>query len=179
MQAAAIVVSLAVTLVAIALAARAVGQIVGVVRLGQPAGGRTDRPGTRTATMLRETLGHTRMLKWSAIGAAHWFVFIGFGLLFFTLVTAYGQLLDARYALPVIGHWHPFEWLAEFITWAMLVGIGLLIAIRLRSHPARTGRPSRFTGSTMWQGYYVEATVVGVGAVPSTRSAWATGRTSR
>ena len=163
MQAAAIVVSLAVTLVAIALAARAVGQIVSVVRLGQPTGGRTDRPGTRTTTMLRETLGHTRMLKWSAIGAAHWFVFIGFGLLFFTLVTAYGQLVDARFALPVIGHWHPFEWLAEFITWAMLIGIGLLITIRLRSHPARTGRPSRFTGSTMWQGYYVEATVVGVG----------------
>jgi Fe-S oxidoreductase len=163
MQAAAIVASVVVTLVAIALAARAVGQIVGVVRLGQPAAGRTDRPGSRTATMLRETFGHTRMLKWSAVGAAHWFVFVGFGLLFFTLVTAYGQLVDARFALPLIGHWYPFEWLAEFITWAMLIGIGLLIAIRLRSHPARTGRPSRFTGSTMWQGYYVEATVVGVG----------------
>ncbi|HEU0214990.1 MAG TPA: (Fe-S)-binding protein [Jiangellaceae bacterium] len=163
MQAAAIVVSVVVTLVAIALAARAVGQMVGVVRLGQPAAGRTDRPGSRTATMLRETFGHTRMLKWSAVGAAHWFVFVGFGLLFFTLVTAYGQLVDARFALPLIGHWRPFEWLAEFITWAMLIGIGLLIAIRLRSHPARTGKPSRFTGSTMWQGYYVEATVVGVG----------------
>ncbi|MGH8824417.1 MAG: (Fe-S)-binding protein [Jiangellaceae bacterium] len=163
MQAAAIVVSVVITLVAIALAARAVGQMVGVVRLGQPAAGRTDRPAIRTATMLRETLGHTRMLKWSAIGAAHWFVFIGFGLLFFTLVTAYGQLVEADFALPLIGHWHPFEWLAEFITWAMLIGIALLIAIRLRSHPARTGRPSRFTGSTMWQGYYVEATVVGVG----------------
>ncbi|MGH9033692.1 MAG: Fe-S oxidoreductase, partial [Acidimicrobiia bacterium] len=163
MQAAAIVVSLAITIVAIALAARAVGEMVRVVRIGQPARGRTDRPGRRTATMLRETLGHTRMLKWSAVGAAHWFVFIGFGLLFFTLVTAYGQLVEADFALPLIGHWHPFEWAAEFITWAMLVGIGLLITIRLRSHPARTGRPSRFAGSTMWQGYYVEATVVGVG----------------
>ena len=163
MQAAAIVVSLAITIVAIALAARAVGEMVRVVRIGQPAKGRSDRPGRRTATMLRETLGHTRMLKWSAVGAAHWFVFIGFGLLFFTLVTAYGQLVEADFALPLIGHWHPFEWAAEFITWAMLVGIGLLIAIRLWSHPARIGRPSRFAGSTMWQGYYVEATVVGVG----------------
>ena len=24
--------------------------------------------------MLRETLGHTGMLKWTGIGAAHWFV---------------------------------------------------------------------------------------------------------
>ena len=163
MQAAAIVASLAATLVAIALAAHAVSQIVRVIRMGQPANDRTNRPGRRTATMLQETLGHTRMLKWSPVGAAHWFVFIGFGLLFFTLVTAYGQLFDADFALPLIGHWYPFEWVAEFITWAMLVGIGLLIAIRLWSHPARTGRPSRFTGSTMWQGYYVEATVVGVG----------------
>ena len=163
MQTAAIVVSVAVTLVAVALAGRAIGQIVGVIRLGQPVLGRTDQPGRRTVTMLRETLGHTRMLKWSLIGASHWFVFIGFGLLFFTLLTAYGQLFDAEFVLPVIGGAHPFEWAAEVITWAMLVGITLLVAIRLRAHPARTGRTSRFTGSRMWQGYYVEATVIGVG----------------
>ena len=103
------------------------------------------------------------MLKWSLVGASHWFVFIGFGLLFFTLVTAYGQLFDADFALPGIGGAHPFEWAAEFITWAMLVGITILVAIRLLAHPARTGRISRFTGSRMWQGYYVEATVIGVG----------------
>src|SRR5918994_6658181 len=163
MQPAAVVVSVAITLVAIALAASAVSQIVRVMRLGQPVHDRTGRLGRRLTTMFRETLGHTRMLKWSAVGAAHWFVFVGFGLLFSTLVTAYGQLFDAEFALPLLGQWYPFEWVAEFITWAMLVGIALLIVIRLRSHPARTGRPSRFTGSTMWQGYYVEATVVGVG----------------
>jgi Fe-S oxidoreductase len=113
--------------------------------------------------MLHETLGHTRMLKWSLVGASHWFVFIGFGLLFFTLLTAYGQLFDAEFALPLIGHAHPFEWITELITWAMLLGIAVLVAIRLRAHPARTGRTSRFTGSRMWQGYYVEATVIGVG----------------
>ncbi len=163
MQVAAIVASVAVTLVAVALAGRAIGQIVGVIRLGQPVFGRTDQPGRRTVTMLRETLGHTRMLKWSLIGASHWFVFIGFGLLFFTLLTAYGQLFDAEFVLPVIGGAHPFEWAAEVITWAMLLGITVLVAIRLRAHPARTGRISRFTGSRMWQGYYVEATVLGVG----------------
>jgi Fe-S oxidoreductase len=36
----------------------------------------------------------------------------------------------------------------------------VLIAIRLASHPARAGRKSRFAGSTMWQAYYVEATIV-------------------
>ena len=64
----------------------------------RPAGGRPDGPAraTRTATMLRETLGHTRMLKWTLVGAAHWFVFVGFGFLFLTLVTAYGQVFDPR-----------------------------------------------------------------------------------
>ena len=127
MQTAAIVVSVAVTLVAVALAGRAIGQIVGVIRLGQPVLGRTDQPARRTVTMLRETLGHTRMLKWSLIGASHWFVFIGFGLLFFTLLTAYGQLFDAEFVLPLIGGAHPFEWAAEVITWAMLVGITVLV----------------------------------------------------
>ena len=55
MQTAAIVVSVAVTLVAVALAGRAVGQIVGVIRLGQPASGRTDQFGRRTVTTLSET----------------------------------------------------------------------------------------------------------------------------
>ena len=163
MQTAAIVVSVAVTLVAVALVCRAVGQIINVVRLGQPVSDRTDQPGRRTVTMLRETLGHTRMLKWSLIGASHWFVFIGFGLLFFTLVTAYGQLFDPEFVLPLIGGAYPFEWAAELITWAMLIGITVLVAIRLLANPARTGRTSRFTGSRMWQGYYVEATVIGVG----------------
>ncbi len=162
MQAAAIVVSLAITLVAVALAARTATQIVRVVRIGQPTH-RTDAPWQRTATMLRETLGHTRMLKWSLIGAAHWFVFVGFGLLFFTLVTAYGQLFDAEFALPLIGHWWPYEFVAEVITAIMLLAIATLIVIRLVNHPERLQRRSRFAGSTMWQGYYVEWTIVGVG----------------
>jgi hypothetical protein len=55
-QVVALSVSLAVTVVAIALFARTVGRIVAVVRRGRPAPGRTDEPGARTATMVRETL---------------------------------------------------------------------------------------------------------------------------
>jgi Fe-S oxidoreductase len=163
MQAAAIVVSLALTVVAVALAARAVSQMLAVIRLGQPAFERTNSPAQRTVTMLRETVGHTRMLKWTWIGAAHWFVFFGFILLFLTLVTAYGQIFDSGFALPVIGHWRPLEWLIEIVGWVMLVSIVALIVVRLVRHPKRLGRSSRFSGSTMWQGYYVEWTIVGVG----------------
>jgi Fe-S oxidoreductase len=163
MQVFAIVVSLAIALVAIALFVRAIREIVAVVKIGQPTANRSDSPGSRWLTMLKETLGHTRMLQWSAVGVMHWFVFIGFGFLFFTLVTAFGQLFDADFALPLIGRWVPYEWLTEAITWLMLVAILGLIGIRLRSRPAGpSGRYRRFSGSTMWQGYFVELVIVGI-----------------
>ncbi|MEJ7708257.1 MAG: (Fe-S)-binding protein [Nocardioidaceae bacterium] len=160
----AIIVSIAVTLIAVALFARTAAHIVSVVGTGQPAPGRTNQPATRWVTMLRETLGHARMLQWSLVGALHWFVFVGFGFLFFTLLTAYGQLFDASFALPVIGRWVAYEWVTEAIAWLMLASIAGLIAIRLTSSPARSaGRYSRFFGSRMWQGYFVEAVIATIG----------------
>jgi Fe-S oxidoreductase len=164
MQVFAIVVSIAIALVAIVLFVRAIREIVAVVRLGQPTANRSDAPGRRWLTMLKETLGHTRMLQWTHVGILHWFIFVGFGLLFFTLVTAFGQLFDATFALPLIGHLFLFEWVTEAITWLMLAAILGLIAIRVLNRPiGASGRYSRFAGSTMWQGYFVEFVILGVG----------------
>jgi Fe-S oxidoreductase len=163
-QAFAIAVSLAILVVAVALFVRAIRHIVGVVRTGQPVTGRSNNKSARWTTMLRETLGHTRMLQWSLVGALHWFVFVGFGFLFLTLLTAFGQLFDATFALPLIGRWVVFEWATEAITWLMLISILGLITIRLRNLRRGTvPRRSRFFGSTMWQGYFVEAVIVGIG----------------
>ena len=71
------------------------------------------------------------MLQWSKIGVAHWFVFVAFGALFFTLITAYGQLFDPRFAIPVIGHWVVYEWASELIAWAGLISIVFLIIVRV------------------------------------------------
>ena len=90
----AIALALAVSVVGVAVFARGVGSIVGVIGLGRPVVGRRDQPGRRWRHLLTETLGHTRMLQWNTIGVAHWFVFVAFGALFFTLITAYGQLFD-------------------------------------------------------------------------------------
>ena len=163
MQIFAIVVSLAISLVAVALFAKAIGQIVSVLKLGQPAVGRTDNAASRWTTLTKESLGHTRMLQWSHVGIVHWFVFVGFGLLFFTLVTAFGQLFDARFALPVLGHWMVYEWTTDLITWLMLISIVALIVIRLLNLPGLRGRSSRFYGSRMWQAYFVEGVIVGIG----------------
>jgi Fe-S oxidoreductase len=164
MQVVAIVVSFAITLVAVVMFARAVATIVGVVKMGQPAVGRSDHKRRRWQTMLTETLAHTRMLQWTVVGVAHWFIFIGFGLLFLTLVTAYGQLFDPYFALPLIGRWFGYEWVAELFAVVMTLAIAGFIGYRL-SRPRRRepGVRGRFYGSTMWQGYFVEAVILIVG----------------
>lgn len=161
------------TVVAIAMFARTSAGMVRTYRGGQPVT-RNDSPGQRTTTLLREVLLASR-LKQQPVGAvvatAHWIVLIAFIVLFMTLVTAFGQLLDPTFALPIIGHFPPFNWLVEVLAWLMVLAIVFLMAVRLRSRPKDKGRSSRFFGSTMWQAYYVEITILAVGiAVISLRA---------
>ncbi len=162
MQVAAIIICLAATATGIALFAKAVARFSATFRLGRPDPTRTAAPGRRTWTLVKEFLGHTRMSRLPVVAVAHWFVMVSFGLLFLTLVTAFGQLFSPAWALPLIGHFFLLEWLIEAIAWLSLAGILTLIAIRQRNHPRRRARGSRFYGSTFWQAYYVEATILGV-----------------
>ncbi|MFK5690828.1 heterodisulfide reductase-related iron-sulfur binding cluster [Ornithinimicrobium sp. LYQ92] len=162
LQVLAIVVAALVTLAAVALFVRTVSSMVGRFRLGQPEQ-RTDDPGRRTTTMLREVFGHTRMARKPWVAVAHWVVMVSFGLLFLTLVTAYGQLVSPTFALPLIGHFWPYEWATELFGWGAVLGILALIVVRQREHPRRSGRRSRFWGSTFWQAYVVELVILGVG----------------
>ncbi|MFE1872952.1 heterodisulfide reductase-related iron-sulfur binding cluster [Streptomyces sp. NPDC059496] len=165
MQLAAIIVSLVLTVVGVALLARAVAQIYRFVKLGQPvpAGSRTDDPKARTLTLVREFLGHSRMNRWGIVGFAHWFVAIGFLTLPPTLAQAYGQLFQADWVLPIVGGFLPFELYIEFIGLMTVLGIVVLMAIRLLSLPSRAGRKSRFTGSKAWQAYFVEYIILTIG----------------
>ncbi|MCQ0001407.1 (Fe-S)-binding protein [Streptomyces sudanensis] len=167
MQLAAIIVSLTLTVVGVALFARAIAHIYRFVRLGQPvpAGSRTDDWKARTATVVREFLGHTRMNRWGIVGFAHWFVAIGFLTLPPTLAQAYGQLFRADWTLPVVGGFLPFEMYTEAIGLATVLGIAVLIVIRLLSLPSRPGRKSRFAGSKAWQAYFVEYVILTIGLV--------------
>ncbi|HEU4422818.1 MAG TPA: (Fe-S)-binding protein [Pilimelia sp.] len=161
-QIATTILAAAITVVAVALAVRAVRRMVAVIRLGQPAPERLDRRGTRLRTMLVETVGHTRMLRWSVVGAAHWFVMVAFATLSTLVLEAYFEVVDPAGHLPIVGGWLPYGLLTEWIGVFGVVGIAVLIATRLRNRPTRPGRMSRFTGSTMWQGYFVESVIVAV-----------------
>lgn len=162
-QIVALVISLAIAVVGIAMFVRAIRYIISIIKLGGPTN-RTDNKGARTKTLLVESLAHTRMLQWHLVGIGHWFVFAGFGLLFFTLVTAFGQLFDAEFAIPLLGKFFLFEWATEVFTFAMLVAIIAFIGYRLSRPSERTrGVKGRFFGSVMWQGYFVEFVILGVG----------------
>jgi Fe-S oxidoreductase len=155
------VVSLAITVVAVVLVVRAVRQMFAVVRLGQPDTSRSDRRGARTANMLRETLGHTKMLTWGVVGAAHWFVMISFILLSSLVLQAYFEAFSPSSGIPWLDHWIVFGVVTEWLSVLGIVAILILIAIRLAKRPNR-GTRSRFSGSTMWQGYFVEWVVLSV-----------------
>ena len=157
MQIFAIVLSFALTVAAVALLVPAVRRMLGVIRSGQPAPGRSDNPAGRTVTMLKETFLHTRMLQWHWVGIMHWFVYAAFLFLSTAVLAAYFQLFKPDFAWPIIGHWYPYEWFSELIGLLSTVGIVFLIVYRQKHHPRSEGRRSRFFGSTFWQAYFVEA----------------------
>jgi len=156
----AIAISYGITAIALVLLALGLRKMLATIRLGQPDPYRRDNPGQRVRTLVREVLGHTRMRQWNLVGIAHWFVFIGFFSLFLTLVNAYGQVISPAFTLPVIGNFIPYEIFVEIIAWTTGIGILTLIAIRQVTRLRKPARSQRFFGSTMWQGYYVEATIV-------------------
>ncbi len=129
---------------------------------GQSDPSRFNNKTLRLKNMLVEVLSHTKMLNFTVTGIAHWFVMIGFGGLLGTLITAYFQLTNPAWHLPIIGHFVGYEFFIEFIAAATGVGIVALIGIRQFTRIFRKGRKSRFFGSGNKKAYYVEATILAV-----------------
>ena len=136
-----------------------VRQLIAIYKKQQPDPTRSNNQSARFKNMLTEVLGHTKMLNFTATGIAHWFVMIGFGALFGTLVTAYGQVINPDFALPLIGHFVGYELFAELI--AALTGVGIVTLIGIRQ-VTRLRKRNRFSGSNMGKAYYIEATILGI-----------------
>ena len=152
-------ISYLITVFALILLAIRVRQLIAIYKKQQPDPTRSNNKSARFTNMLKEVLGHTKMLNFTGTGIAHWFVMIGFGALFGTLVTAYGQVINPDFALPIIGHFVGYELFAEAI--AALTGIGIVTLIGIRQ-VTRFRKRNRFSGSGMGKAYYVEATILAV-----------------
>ena len=152
-------ISYLITVFAVTLFAYRVRHLIGLYRKQQPDPTRSGNKSARMKNMLKEVLGHTKMLNFTGTGIAHWFVMIGFGALFGTLVTAYGQVINPEFVLPIIGHFVGYEFFSELI--AALTGISIVALIGIRQ-VTRFRMLNRFSGSGMGKAYYVEATILAI-----------------
>ncbi|CAN2227486.1 GlpC Fe-S oxidoreductase [Candidatus Nanopelagicaceae bacterium] len=152
-------ISYLITAVALILLTVRVRTLISLYKKQQSDPTRSNNKSARLNNMFKEVLGHTKMLKFTGSGIAHWFVMIGFGALFGTLVTAYGQVIKPDFALPIIGHFVVYELFAEVI--AALTGIGIVTLIAIRQ-VTRFRMLNRFSGSGMGKAYYVEATILAI-----------------
>jgi Fe-S oxidoreductase len=145
------VIGLALTAVAVALAGRRLRWLYRVARAGQPAPERIEavraHPGRDAGTELTEVIGQRKLLKWTVPGTAHALTFWGFIVLLLTIIEAYGDLFSKTFAIPGIGHWAVIGFAEDLFAVGVLAGIITFAAIRLRGNPHRQGRASRFAGS--------------------------------
>jgi Fe-S oxidoreductase len=146
-----IIVGLALTVVAFAIAGRRVWWLYRLSVSGQPAPERLEmvrqHPGGDVRTQVVEVFGQRKLLKWSVPGVAHFLTFWGFIILILTIIEAYGDLFSRTFAIPGIGHWAAIGFLEDLFAVAVLAGIIAFAVIRLRADPKREGRRSRFAGS--------------------------------
>jgi Fe-S oxidoreductase len=154
-----LIVGLALTVVAAAIALRRLWYLYRLAMAGQPAPERIaalrEHPGRGAETQLTEVFGQRKLLRWSVPGAAHFLVFWGFVILFLTLIEAYGALFSRTFAIPVIGHWAFVGFLEDLVAVGVLIGLVTFAVIRLRHEPRREGRKSRFDGSHLGAAWLV------------------------
>ncbi len=146
-----IIIGLALTAAAFAIAGRRLWWLYRLGRTGQPAPERIqgvrEHPARDAGTEVTEVLGQRKLLKWSVPGTAHFLTFWGFIILFLTIIETYGDLFSKTFAIPGIGHWAWVGFLEDLFAVAVLAGIITFAVIRLRADPKREGRTSRFSGS--------------------------------
>jgi Fe-S oxidoreductase len=146
-----IIIGLALTAVAFAIAGRRLWWLYRLAMSGQSAPERVqalkEHPGSGAQAQVTEVFGQRKLLQWSVPGVAHFLTFWGFIILILTIIEAYGDLFSRTFAIPGIGHWAAIGAGEDLFAVAVLAGIVTFAVIRLRNDPSREGRKSRFAGS--------------------------------
>ena len=146
-----IIIGLALTVGAFTFAGRRLWWLYRVGASGQPAPERIaavrQHPGQDVEKEATEVIGQKRLLKWTVPGLAHAFTFWGFIVLMLTILEAYGDLFDRRFAIWGFGTWAWVGFIEDLFAVMVLAGIVTFTIIRVISNPHRVGRQSRFSGS--------------------------------
>jgi Fe-S oxidoreductase len=159
-------VGLAVTVIALAIAARRMWWLKRLAFSGQPAPERVasvrEHPGRDAEVQATEVIGQRKLLKWSVPGAAHAATFWGFIVLILTIIEAYGDLFSRTFAIPGIGTWPVIGFIEDLFAVGVLAGIITFTVIRIRNNPRTEGRKSRFFGSHTRAAWVVLGMIFGV-----------------
>jgi Fe-S oxidoreductase len=146
-----IIIGLALTVAAGAIAGRRLWWLFRLGTVGQPAPERIaalrHHPARGAEAEVTEVFGQRKLLQWTVPGIAHFLTFWGFIILLLTIIEAYGDLFSKTFAIPGIGHWAAVGFIEDLFAVAVLVGLATFSAIRLNSNPKTEGRKSRFAGS--------------------------------
>jgi Fe-S oxidoreductase len=146
-----IIIGLALTVLAAAVAGRRLWWLYRLATSGQPAPERIaalrEHPGRGAETQVTEVFGQRKLLQWTVPGIAHFMTFWGFIILLLTIIEAYGALFSKTFAIPGIGHWAFTGFIEDLFAVAVLAGLATFAVIRLRNNPKTEGRKSRFAGS--------------------------------
>jgi Fe-S oxidoreductase len=146
-----IIIGLALTVIAAAIAGRRLWWLYRLATSGQPAPERIaalrEHPVRGAETQVTEVFGQRKLLQWTVPGIAHFMTFWGFIILLLTIIEAYGALFSKTFAIPGIGTWAWVGFLEDLFAVGVLVGLATFTVIRLRNSPKTEGRKSRFAGS--------------------------------
>ncbi|MHA6797132.1 (Fe-S)-binding protein [Pseudonocardia bannensis] len=182
-----LVIGLAITVIAVAIAGRRALQIYNLIKSGQPANDRKDRLNERIKAQFVEVFGQRKLLKWSVPGLAHFFTMWAFFILATVYIEAYGVLFDHDFHIPLIGRWAVLGFLQDTIAVLALISLAVFSVIRIRNAPERKARASRFYGShtggawvilfmifnVLWTMFLFRGAASALGLLPYESGAWA------
>ncbi|WP_214370639.1 (Fe-S)-binding protein [Pseudonocardia sp. H11422] len=182
-----LVIGLAITVIAVAIAGRRALQIYKLIKSGQPANDRKDRLNERIKAQFVEVFGQRKLLKWSVPGLAHFFTMWAFFILATVYIEAYGVLFDHDFHIPLVGRWAVLGLLQDTIAVLALISLAVFSVIRIRNAPERKARASRFYGShtggawvilfmifnVLWTMFLFRGAASALGLLPYESGAWA------
>src|SRR5919108_4663888 len=126
-----------------------------LVRLGRPVDRFDDLP-KRVENEAVVVLGQRKLLQRLGPGLMHAFIFWGFLILLTTIVEAFGEVFDERFAIPVVGRTGWLGLLQDLF--AVLVFIGVEMAVYFR----KVRRDERFTGSHLEEADFILLMILGI-----------------
>ncbi|HEY3209099.1 MAG TPA: (Fe-S)-binding protein [Actinomycetota bacterium] len=130
-------------------------QLYRFVRLGRP----VQRPRDLSRRVEQEAtvvLGQRKLLQRLGPGLMHAFIFWGFLVLLTTILEAFGEVVQRRFAIPFIGHSAGLGLVQDLFAVLVIVGVEMAVFFR------KVQRPDRFKGSHLEEADFILLMILGI-----------------